>query len=167
MSENRSEKFWKSLPRTIHWEELAIISGLTKQRIWQLHNKEGRIPVPDRGMFPFRQTMIDIFKYYRAKSGDNTRTFDAASRIKEADAKLKEDSVRKNNAELVDVLELAERMGKPLEAMRKFIMDNPEMNRDAKDDLLISLQQLYGSIFGERPRSQKLLDFIKKNKIKL
>jgi hypothetical protein len=83
----------------------------------------------------------------------------------QADAKEMENA--ESVGKLVPVIDLANRMRPALEAMAKLAKDCPAFEPEERVDFMKSIQQLYGSIFGERITYPSLLDYIKKNKLNL
>ena len=143
-------------PAQITPDELSELTTLSRQRIWQLE-AEDKIPKSHgQGWFPFLETITRLFIFYReTKLGGYRERVDVRIRQEIADALLTENKVRIQMYELVKVEDLAVKMNKPLNAMRQVILASDLDNQD-KDALLVSLRELYASIFEEPVRSNKL-----------
>lgn len=63
----------------------------------------------------------------------------------QADAKSKQNAI--TDREMVPVTELAKRMGVPLLAMRKRILNDENLSKNTQTELLLDLQELYTCIF--------------------
>ncbi len=59
-----NKKTQSNLPETIGSKVLASIAGVTERRLYQLADAN-EIPKAENGEFPFRETLLSLFRYHR------------------------------------------------------------------------------------------------------
>jgi hypothetical protein len=150
----------KTFPKTIHVSELEDWTTLTRQRLYQLAQAKV-LPKPDKGYFPFAETIKGLFAYYNEGRLEQRREItEFRLRGETADVQLKENRIREMLREMVPVPELVQRMNHPLSAMRQVIRHADKLSKEERNDLQSQLHQLYSCVFGEKP-SDKLRELQK------
>ena len=154
-------------PEVIHRDQLAELTGITGQTLWNLSHS-GIIPRLDKGIVDCEGALRGLFAHYKTgRYGVTDERAKAKERRDKAEAEMSEIEVREKLEELVEVEVLAKRMTRPLAAMKQLIMGSTQLTPEEKEELLTHLKELMGAAFNQPLKSPKLKQFVQRHKITL